>query len=433
MAIVELEQIKVASQNFDVLASVRMLENDIYEFGSVRQETLNQMYDEELTYVVEALDKPHQTAFFISYDSESNDLFNQRGDSLTESYKKGYAAAQKTAAANPMYKFHEYRCLQDIYELADTKELMRTGDVGESVVVLSPFPEEAYASYGKQNLEAIGYQPQRLLGFIRVNQKIDEHTVKVTSFSIDNSDLSAFRSVAEFIGTEVPVIIPSDMFLKYRSIISSSPESLVEVYDKSMSQKYGGNFSAGRRQIGEENAWEFIIQQKELCEYYFSELKLLATRTELSDLERAELKNSLTVGFWARLSEADNNPIDYGANLTNEVYGALQRAENRYETMVGCGGSMMLAPTSLLENSYNNVFGFLFSNKTEQLVWTNGKCRVKGCPSRSKTTKVGPCSVCVACQHLFDKNKDPKQEYKKLKSKNKWKKPQPNQQFKILI
>ncbi|HUS25929.1 MAG TPA: hypothetical protein VMY99_01100 [Nevskiaceae bacterium] len=39
--------------------------------------------------------------------------------------------------------------------------------------------------------------------------------------------------------------------------------------------------------------------------------------------------------------------------------------------------------------------------------WKRGICQVKTCPTRPGQTKVGPCSVCVRCQGMFDKGSDP--------------------------
>jgi hypothetical protein len=42
--------------------------------------------------------------------------------------------------------------------------------------------------------------------------------------------------------------------------------------------------------------------------------------------------------------------------------------------------------------------------------WKRGVCRVSNCPSRPKTTMVGPCAVCHGCQKKFDIGLDPTSE-----------------------
>ena len=39
--------------------------------------------------------------------------------------------------------------------------------------------------------------------------------------------------------------------------------------------------------------------------------------------------------------------------------------------------------------------------------WKSGVCRITQCPTRPRTTKVGPCDVCTCCQRIFDRGGDP--------------------------
>lgn len=39
--------------------------------------------------------------------------------------------------------------------------------------------------------------------------------------------------------------------------------------------------------------------------------------------------------------------------------------------------------------------------------WKSGVCRITRCPTRPRTTKVGPCEVCTCCQQIFDRGGDP--------------------------
>lgn len=47
--------------------------------------------------------------------------------------------------------------------------------------------------------------------------------------------------------------------------------------------------------------------------------------------------------------------------------------------------------------------------------WKSGVCQVRSCPTRPGATKVGPCSVCVRCQHKFDMGIDPTREIEEPK------------------
>ena len=73
--------------------------------------------------------------------------------------------------------------------------------------------------------------------------------------------------------------------------------------------------------------------------------------------------------------------------------------------MIGCGGAIAI-DSDKPEQAFNNIFGGGEKNN-EAWSWKNGVCRVEKCPSRPKTTMVGPCSVCKRCQRLFDDGVDP--------------------------
>jgi len=79
------------------------------------------------------------------------------------------------------------------------------------------------------------------------------------------------------------------------------------------------------------------------------------------------------------------------------------------EASVGCGGT-----GSQNSDTDPDGIGSLISNAIEGAIedkedwtWTEGVCRVDSCDTRPGTTKVGPCSVCKDCQHIFDKGGDP--------------------------
>jgi hypothetical protein len=88
----------------------------------------------------------------------------------------------------------------------------------------------------------------------------------------------------------------------------------------------------------------------------------------------------------------------------------------------GCGGGLR-GEAALLNADSSDVLGAIFGDKKdsgkESWTWKKGICRVSDCPTRPGTTKVGPCDVCVSCQHLFDKGRDPSKVYGKSNSKTK--------------
>ncbi|HEU4914184.1 MAG TPA: hypothetical protein VFT16_02135 [Candidatus Saccharimonadales bacterium] len=56
------------------------------------------------------------------------------------------------------------------------------------------------------------------------------------------------------------------------------------------------------------------------------------------------------------------------------------------------------------------------SQGKEKWKWKSGVCRINECPSRPRTTLVGPCEVCTCCQRIFDNGGNPSMVYGKGKS-----------------
>jgi hypothetical protein len=79
------------------------------------------------------------------------------------------------------------------------------------------------------------------------------------------------------------------------------------------------------------------------------------------------------------------------------------------EASVGCGGS-----GSKSNDTEPDSIGSLIDTAIEGAIedkndwtWTEGVYQVESCDTRPGKTKVGPCSVCKGCQHVFDKGGDP--------------------------
>jgi hypothetical protein len=50
--------------------------------------------------------------------------------------------------------------------------------------------------------------------------------------------------------------------------------------------------------------------------------------------------------------------------------------------------------------------------------WTTGYCRESLCTFNKKKTKVGPCSVCVNCQNIYDEGKKPSDVYSAMRAES---------------
>ncbi len=415
---------------FDEQASIRMIQEDLQRFDQILPETWQQIYNEELTFVAEAINAPLHTKFKLQRTDQG--LVDERGNLLIGALNRGRIAAEQAAEKDERLAFNVRRAVLE-HEEGVAIERMMTSNESNTIVSVSPFSEEAHRRYGDEVLESIGMQPKRKLGFIRIYQKLSDTELNVISVSVDNSDPVLFSRLLMQMGVRVPVGISSDELLGYRYEGQLDgleqellPEELRLRYDRELARKYGGEFKAGRRSSGEIDAWKFIESQKDLVEYYFTELELLAR----NDPDNLRAKRKLAVGFWSTLKErlefSKENGMDSAtpryiddeelrrAFLQQEVEMNYRQSASRHEQMVGCGGRIGQDPDILEEGANNALSSVMDGNESERKnwKWKQGICVVPRCPTRPGTTKVGPCSVCSCCQLEFDKGKDPVKMYK---------------------
>ncbi len=414
---------------FDVQASIRLMRQDIERYGQVSAETRQQAYDEELTFVAEGINAPLETTFTLHQTEHG--LVNTMGSTLRQTLEFGREAAERKAGRTGR-DYNVRRAVHNYHE-GEVLEAMMQGNGMNTVVSFSPFPQEALGEYGKSAVEDDGYQPDRLLGFIYVFTKKSDTELEVTSMSVDNCDLEAFRAVAARQGIIIPADVTSDDFLGYRYQArldahqqAQLPGQLVATYDNAMQQLYGEVFRAGRMAKNEPEAWAFIHSQPDLVDHYMRKLEQLAHEDPIN----IEAKKRLTYGFWAALKDrikAGAAPVTVSrmtepgsyavcsTQLEFEMQRAYAGAAARQERLVGCGGALAGAVAEgtgdLLglspEDARTSIFGDKSPENKSSWKWKKGTCVVKKCPTRPGETKVGPCSICTKCQHAFDNGRDP--------------------------
>lgn len=86
--------------------------------------------------------------------------------------------------------------------------------------------------------------------------------------------------------------------------------------------------------------------------------------------------------------------------------GIASGASGQESSIVVCGMEVSASTitTDSVETSNRAVEKMLEKSKWK---WTTGYCRESLCPNNKKKTKVGPCNVCVNCQHIYDNGKRP--------------------------
>ena len=375
-------------KSFDVLASVDLYDFDIRTYGYILPETRQRVYDEELSYIAEGINRPLDTDFVLHEVDGELAIFNDgKWQPYQASLLRGLKAAEQEAVADPRKGFLAEHAAKDYIIGQQFKELQP----GEKIAWYSAFPEEAYQKYGQQFVDSLGFQSKRKLGFIYTAEKRVDGSVMLSTRSVDGNDEDGFVAAIE-----------------EASKHEASIEDARDAYDDAMQQKHGGTFFAGRR-VGEngpeENAWSVIEQQEDLLTFYFSRIEELAAKKLPRDALEKD-KKRLTYGVWAaikeRLDNSTNTIIPSGVHqarvydelkLSAEVNQAFQTLSNRGEVMPGCGGAIS-GEAALMNESSESVFNSIFGGGSDKYGSLKFKCPKGHTNTRPHGVLIPNCKKC---------------------------------------
>lgn len=375
-----------SGRSFDPLASVNMMRFDITNYGHVLPETRNQIYDEEMTYIAEGIDRHSYTQFTLQHDPEKGLVYFAKGEwrPYVGTLLTGLDVAEREAEADPRRQFLVDWAVKDLRRGLSFEKLT----VGESSVWYSAFAEAECQRYGEEFIASVGLNPKRRMGFIYKATRQEDGSVVLESHTVDNSDQDAFDAVSQ---------LPQDALMS----------ELINAYDQVLMQKNSGTiYRAGRTTFldrQEENAWDFVERNQLLFDYYFDEIEKLARSKAWGD-ELETAKKRLTYGVWARtrqlLDEQDSSLVGNSVlthqtsdQIAAQVHQAYLEFSRRHETMIGCGGAI-----SFEDMPADAVFDSIFGKKSEVLSWHGGKIKKAKCVNCKEGPKdVGVESWCHDC------------------------------------
>lgn len=367
------------AKSFDVLSSIKLYRHDLETNGDIHPETRQRVYDEELSYIAEGLNRPNCNEFTLKNIDSQLVYFHQGAwKPYIGTLIKGLETAQSEAAQDPRKKFEVARRVEDLirgYQLQDLA-------AGERTIWYYDFPAEQLASYGDEFLEGMGYQPNRQMGYLCDAEKTSSGELIIRHQSVDGSDPDAFSAAMLMAGQ------------------GGSLEDMRQAYDDVMEQKTGKEFYAGRIvdiRAPEANAWSLVMRHKDLIENYFLNQIEEITKQDMPEQDLIRAKKRLTYGVWAALKERLDNQLLVGEtqqangindwSISYEVQSAYSALAARGETLFGCGGSIQ-GETALLSASTKDVFESIFGKKMT-------------CPFCGDINQHGdPCSSsqrCTAC------------------------------------
>lgn len=387
-----------ALRTFDPLASVTMLRYDLMQFGEILPETLDRVYDEELSYLTEGVDKAARTPFALRRDEDGTMLYFSRGEwrPYMGMLMTGSLTAEAEAEADPRKSFLAERARADLLRGYQMQSLL----AGQRMSWYSPYPYEQAARYGDDFIRQQGFFPDRQMGFLYQAAAQEDGTIILESQTVDRSDEEAFAMALA--GAE-----DSDM------------DTLVRRYDTVLHRKHGGHFYAGRRDSEmHENAWETITAQKQLVSYFLDGLESIA-RSELTGKDLEDTVKRHIYGVWAAFKKridgegpAEEQKSVYGFSMDRmsielEVHGAFDEFASLGRVLIGCGGtiSMLQGEQNILNTDARDVFDAVFGSKSgEANAKLPPKIRCINCRERvaSKDVVKANSWCCPSCKYEVD-------------------------------
>lgn len=217
-------------------------------------------FDDISTWAAEALDGNMRSEFSFQFDGQ--DLYGRDGRTLTPIFDNAIENAKNNAKFEPLLNFEVERRIVERQELDDILAMAR-GDGPNTMVVVSDFPmalKEHHQNVG-------GYDTKRQQTMLRVISREQDGSIKMTSQSLDRSDRQSLEAIydsfdlvpeqGELLGQRIQLDLPSS---EQQVLV----DKLTGIYDRSLNQKFGGSWYAGRANNAIANTYDFVLEQQDL-------------------------------------------------------------------------------------------------------------------------------------------------------------------------
>lgn len=390
----EAERIK----SFDILANVDAMQYDLALFGRVLPETREQVTNEQLTFLVEAVNRSARTPFILQRD-ETGDLSYFDAGRLRpygEMMQAGKEAAESDAIIDPRREFLARWAQNDYYHYLQMRRLQP----GEKYSWSSAYPLEEERKYGAKFLSDCGLQPDRKMGFLYQATCLEDGSVELESQTVDGGDLGAINTAMDLAENDP----------------SAGLDEMVDAHDSVLEKKYNTRFYAGRKnESRNQNAWDKLLENKDLTDYLIDGLEQIANRDLSREIAEEQTKRHI-YGVWALLKkrfDGEAYPIvepDAGyrheeaylrapnPRLAREVYQAFSEFAKSGKVLSGCGGSISIAKgeDDVLNASPSDVFNSIFGSKVGEDKFGSLKF---DCPHCHKSNKRPRGKLIKNCQH----------------------------------
>jgi hypothetical protein len=401
-------------RSFNPCASVKMVRDDLRLFGEVTSDTIERIYDTELSLLVEGLDRAACTSFVLK--REGDDLVyykNGSWESYTSMLLVGREVAELEAKADLRKQFLHEDAITDLahgYKMRGLKP-------GEQHVWSSPYRYDIEGKYGREFMSSCGRFPDRAMGFLYHASCDEDGNVTLQSQTVDKSDDDAFGAALDLASKDPHV----------------DKDMLVAAYDDVLLAKHGKEHYAGRTNAEiKENAWDQLQAQRDLIEYFISGIERIARNTALQGNALEETAKRHMYGVWAAFKKrfdggdiikltptSETPPIVHWSMVSDEVNLAFNQFASAGVAMVGCGGEIKIlrGEGAILSASAEDVFDAFFGTKPKPKAMSDKFGSLSFyCPNgheneRPRNKLVSHCQSCgvgVGCGEVLSKRDEQK-------------------------
>ena len=315
--------------------------------------------------------------------------------------------AKRLAERQPSLHFELRRRKIEAEEYANMLAMM-DDDSPNTMIVVSDFPPELMNAQKDVN----GYNTTRRQTMLRVITRQDDGVLRMVSQSLDRSDRTALEAIytyfgrtpkaGELLGQRIHVELAEEE----QSCIA---DQLMGIYDRSLSESYGGDWHAGRQYDGWRNTYEFVKSQDELLGLF--------VKARLNDPNEAErLRYGLAAAMQRRFENRRRHPIAVSDEinfhpglastmLRRELRVAAEEAASEGREFSGCGISLkqnkgMGEPTDTEAQLGQSGYGNKPDKESSSYDFDKRMyCVVCQSPHKEdeKPKMCGPCGICRAC------------------------------------
>ncbi len=214
-------------------------------------------------------------------------LIDPSGRSMTHSAEAWSEAQRLRAIANPNLQWFADFAQIEAEEHSAVAAFAASAEDGESMMVISPFPEEAFAdTQTRHTVQQEGFRPSIKRAFIRAYEKRDNQIIEHVQ-SVDSSDLDTWNEVHKQLG--LPIVADTNQLLAQRTVhkgINGAEliERTVMLYDELLSQKTNKVHRFGKELGGGIEANQFVMRHPQIVADTIAELGEIAN----IDIEEAE-------------------------------------------------------------------------------------------------------------------------------------------------